>query len=44
MRMNIGLIMIDKLFDILDTHPTKVLVVYSVALLLIGALLGHYGV
>jgi hypothetical protein len=36
--------MIDKLLDILDTHPTKVLVVYSVALLLIGALLGHYGV
>ncbi len=36
--------MIDRLFDILDTHPTTVFVVYSVALLLIGALLGHYGV
>jgi hypothetical protein len=34
--------MIDKLFDILDTHPMTVFVVYSVALLLIGALLGHY--
>jgi hypothetical protein len=36
--------MIDRLFDILDTHPMTAFVVYSVALLLIGALLGHYGV
>ena len=36
--------MIDRLFDILDTHPMTVFVVYSVALLLIGALLGHYRV
>ena len=36
--------MIDKLLDTLDTHPRTVFVAYSVALLLIGALLGHYGV